>query len=177
MPLSELERFRAQKDDFFRGHPESPLSLEQQKTFAGLRYFPENSALRFRVPLERGVSHETIQMDTTGGQKRTYTLEGKASFTLDGQKVTVFLYGTEDSDLLFLPFKDQTSAKETYGAGRYIEVGVAEDDTVLLDFNYAYNPYCSYNDCWSCTLPPLENWLKTPIRAGELAFEEPRSGH
>ncbi len=172
MPLSELEKFRAAKDDFFRGHPQSPLSLEQQKTFVGLSYFPENSVLRFRVTLERGVVHETIQMDTTGGQKRTYTLEGKAGFTLDGQEVIVFLYRTEDSDLLFLPFKDQTSGKETYGAGRYIEVEVAGDDTVLLDFNYAYNPFCSYNDCWSCTLPPLENWLKAPIRAGELAFED-----
>jgi len=170
--MTELEKFRSEKDDFFRSDSQSPLSAEQRKVFRGLNYFPENGALRFHATLDRDVAHETVEMDTTGGEKQVYRREGNVSFPLDGGEVTVSLYSTEDSDLLFLPFKDQTSGKETYGAGRYIEVEVAEDDTVLLDFNYAYNPYCSYNDCWSCTIPPLENWLKAPIHAGEMAFED-----
>ncbi|MBT8206662.1 MAG: DUF1684 domain-containing protein, partial [Acidimicrobiia bacterium] len=67
----------------------------------------------------------------------------------------------------FVPFRDATSGKESYGAGRYLDVHPNEDGTVTLDFNYAYNPYCAYDEAFSCPLPPIENWLEVPIAAGE----------
>src|SRR5205823_4054425 len=85
----------------------------------------------------------------------------------------LMLYASDDSDELFVPFRDATSGQETYGAGRYLEIH-AHGDNVVIDFNYAYNPNCAYDPAWSCPLPPIENWLKVPIRAGEKAFH--RSG-
>ena len=82
------------------------------------------------------------------------------------------MYASEDMDELFVPFRDATSGKETYGAGRYLEVeSPGPDGRVRVDFNAAYNPYCAYNPDWSCPIPPGENWLSVPIRAGEKTFE------
>jgi uncharacterized protein (DUF1684 family) len=83
----------------------------------------------------------------------------------------VMLYSSAGSHELFLPFRDTTSGKETYGAGRYLDLH-AHGDEVVVDFNYAYNPNCAYNPDWNCPLPPAENWLKVPIRAGEKAFPD-----
>ena len=130
-----------------------------------------------RGTLDRNLSHDVLEMDTSTGAKQTYTREGKITFRVDGQETDLYLYSTGDPYELFVPFRDATSGKETYGAGRYLEAPVAEDGTVLVDFNYAYNPYCAYNELWSCPLPPVENWLKAPIRAGEMSFDEPGSGH
>ena len=175
--LSELEDFRQQKDEVFRQHPESPLTPEQKQGFQRLRYYPENPALSVRAFLDRNVSHDVLEMDTSTGSKQTYTREGKITFRVDDQETDLYLYSTGDPHELFVPFRDATSGKETYGAGRYLEAPVAEDGTILVDFNYAYNPYCAYNERWSCPLPPLENWLKAPIRAGEMAFDEQASDH
>jgi hypothetical protein len=91
-------------------------------------------------------------------------------FDVDGRTATLTLFGSHDSDDLFLPFRDATSGQETYGAGRYIDVGAARDGRVTVDFNLAYNPYCAYNPSYSCPLPPRENWLDVPIRAGEQDY-------
>jgi len=90
----------------------------------------------------------------------------------------VTLYASGNSRSLFLPFRDATSGKETYGAGRYLDLDVRGDE-VLIDFNYAYTPNCAYSADWSCPLPPAENWLEVPIRAGEMTFPEhgPGSAH
>ena len=71
----------------------------------------------------------------------------------------------------FLPFRDATSGKETYGAGRYLDVPRGENGQVVVDFNYAYSPYCAYGDAYSCALPPRENWLTVPIEAGEMDLD------
>jgi hypothetical protein len=83
----------------------------------------------------------------------------------------VTLYASDETHDLFLPFRDATSGRETYGAGRYLEVEPpGPDGGVEIDLNYAYNPYCAYNPEWSCPIPPGENWLTVPIRAGERSF-------
>ena len=86
-----------------------------------------------------------------------------------GEPAQLTLYASDDSDELFLPFRDSTSGHESYGAGRYLELHPHGDD-VVIDFNYAYNPNCAYDPSWSCPLPPVENWIKVPIRAGERVF-------
>jgi uncharacterized protein (DUF1684 family) len=171
--MSELDDFRADKDEFFRDHPQSPLRMDQREAFEGLRYFPANPALVIRAPLEtEGVERdERIVMATTTGGEQEYRRAGVVRFEVEGEPAQVTLFSSPGQDELFLPFRDATSGKESYGAGRYLEVeGPALDGTVQVDFNYAYNPYCAYNPDWSCPIPPGENWLALPIRAGERSF-------
>ena len=91
---------------------------------------------------------------------------------VDGEAVSLTVYRGGYGDEFFLPFADATTGRETYGAGRYLEVAVQEDGMHLVDFNHAYNPYCAYNPRWSCPIPPVENRLKVPIRAGEKLFQD-----
>ncbi|HEX6508323.1 MAG TPA: DUF1684 domain-containing protein [Chloroflexota bacterium] len=160
--------FRAAKDEFMHESPDSPLSEEQRATFEGLAYYPYNPDLALTVELDRNVPEGTVTMDTSTGSNREYPRAGKVHFEVDGQPAEVTIYG--DADDLFLPLRDSTSGKETYGAGRYLEPEMIDDDTVLVDFNFLYNPYCAYNERYSCPLPPVENWLRVPIRAGEQNF-------
>lgn len=171
--MSELDEFRADKDSFFREHPQSPLDPEQQAAFRGLEYFPENPGLVIRAELEtEGVDlEETIVMQTTTGGEQTYRRSGVVRFEVEGEPAQVTLFASPEIHELFLPFRDATSGKETYGAGRYLEVEPPDlRGRVVIDFNYAYNPYCAYNPNWSCPIPPGENWLAVPIRAGEKTF-------
>lgn len=172
--MSALAEQRQAKDDFFARHPQSPLTAAQRREFKGLRYYAENEALRLRLPLERAEQAERIIMDTSTGDRRVYLRAGTVRFEVEGQEAELALYAEEGADghEFFVPFRDATSGRETYGAGRYLEAELAPDGTVLIDFNVAYNPYCAYNDRWSCPLPPIGNWLKVAIRAGEMAFEE-----
>jgi hypothetical protein len=168
---SELEKFRAQKDDFFGSHPQSPLTREQQKEFKGLNYFAETPGLRFELELERFPEYQEIEMQTSTGDIQVYRREGLIHFEVQGQpaKLTVF----SNPDGYFLPFVDSLANKETYPAGRYLEIEPLPGGNYLVDFNLAYNPYCAYNEAWSCPLTPFENRLKVPIQAGEKLFHAP----
>jgi len=168
--MSDLESFRQEKDEFFRHSPHSPLTPEQQAVFTGLRYFPENPALRLTVDVERFPNPETIRMQTSTGDVAEYERFGRFRFTIDGQEAALTIYRNELGT--FLPFADALAGRETYGAGRYLEPEELPDGRFVVDFNFAYNPYCAYNENWSCPLTPAENRLKVPIRAGEMTFEE-----
>jgi len=110
-------------------------------------------------------------MQTTTGGTQIYRRAGVARFHVDGVPAPLTLFTSADTHELFLPFRDATSGNETYGAGRYLEVEPSGlDQRVIVDLNYAYNPYCAYNPDWSCPIPPGENWLAVPIRAGEKTF-------
>ncbi len=167
--MSELDAFRAEKDDFFKHHPQSPLTPEQRRDFAGLQYFPENAALQLEVPVERLFDQQPMQMQTSTGGVQAYVRYGKFKFEVDGQPTELTIYQNENG--YFLPFVDSLAGKETYPAGRYLEPGPLPGDHFLVDFNIAYNPYCAYNEMWSCPITPAENRLKVPIRAGEKLFE------
>lgn len=166
---SELKRFRAEKDKVFARDPHSPLAPEQRRAFHGLAYFDENPGLVIHAGIDRDVEPGEVIMSTTGGEEQVYRRYGRVSFQVDGQPAQLTLYSSDDSDELFIPFRDATSGHESYGAGRYLEVH-AHGDEVTIDFNYAYNPNCAYDPSWSCPLPPSENWLRVPIRAGEKTF-------
>jgi len=166
--MTELQRFRADKDRFFAKDPHSPLTHEQKHHFEGLRYFPENRALRLEVAIEAYPTQETVKMQTTTGDAQNYTRYGRIKFSVEDQEVALTVFASEDG--FFLPFADSLAGVETYGAGRYLEVEPAGEGKFLVDFNYAYNPYCAYNEAWSCPVTPAENRLKAPIRAGEKVF-------
>lgn len=167
--MSELTKFRTLKDDFFKNDPDSPLTLEQKKNFKGLQYFPENPDLRLELSIEKTGDARSLKMQTTGGGFQDYQLYGKLRFQVDGQDVELTLYQSESG--FFLPFVDSLKGKETYPAGRYLEPTHLGKGKFLVDFNLAYNPYCAYNERWSCPLTPFENHLKVPIRAGEKIFK------
>ena len=168
---TELERFRSEKDHFFAHNPDSPLSGRQRQAFQGLAYFPDNPQLTIHAVIDRNVEPGVVRMATTGGIEQVYRRYGVVRFEVDGQPAQVTLYATEPAHTLFVPFRDATSGRESYGAGRYLDVH-PHGDHVTIDFNYAYNPSCAYDPSWSCPLPPAENWLKVPIRAGERIFPD-----
>jgi len=172
---TELESFRASKDKFYRQDDRAPLTLEQQRDFKGLSYFPENDALVIKARIDRNVQPGIVRMETTKGEHQEYRRFGVVHFEVDGRPAQVTLYASDHSHNLFLPFRDATSGKETYGAGRYLDLHTHGEE-VLIDFNYAYNPNCAYNPDWSCPLPPAENWLEVPIRAGEMTYPDHASG-
>lgn len=167
--LSNLDDFRAAKDRFFKLDPESPLTPEQKQAFSGLDYFPENPALRLELELQEFPEKQIIEMQTSTGDVQKHIRFGKVRFDIDGQETELTVY--KDPHGYFLPFVDAQAGMETYGAGRYLEPQPLGKNKLLVDFNYAYNPYCAYNDLYSCPLTPWENRLKVPIRAGEKLFE------
>lgn len=166
--MDTINDIRHQKDLFFGHHPESPLNPAQKREFTGLEYFPEAPELRFELPIERYADPETIQIQTSTGDVQSYQRYGKIHFSVNGQIVILDIYANHYG--LFLPFVDSLAGEETYPAGRYLEPELLPDGKALVDFNQAYNPYCAYNDAWSCPLTPAENRLDVPIRAGEKLF-------
>jgi len=166
--MSPLAEFRRGKDEFFRLSPDSPLTDEQKRSFRGLRYFPEDPALAFELPIERLDPPETVRMQTTTGDVQAYERFGRIHFEIDGQPASLTIFRNEHG--YFLPFADSLAGSETYGAGRYLEPEELPDGRLAVDFNLAYNPYCAYNERWSCPITPAENRLGVPIRAGEQVF-------
>jgi uncharacterized protein (DUF1684 family) len=167
--MQSLKTFRSEKDQFFGRHHQSPLTPAQRHHFRGLNYFPENPALRLQVDVETTQSSNTVSIQTTGGQPQTYQRFGKFKFQVDGQSAELTIY--KNGHGYFLPFVDDLAGRETYPAGRYVEPEKLPNGKFLVDFNLAYNPYCAYNEQWSCPITPAENRLKVAVRAGEKIFE------
>ena len=168
---SDLFEHREIKDQFFERDPQSPLDPAQQRTFIGLQYYPENLALRFDAKVKRFAGREVVPMQTSTGEVREYLKYGKFDFEVDGRSAVLTVYSSGNGEA-FLPFTDATSGNETYGAGRYLELINRGGDRFSVDFNLAYNPWCAYSPRYSCPIPPLENRLQVPIRAGEKDFKE-----
>jgi uncharacterized protein (DUF1684 family) len=168
MDTRALLEFREAKDHFFGNALESPLSHEARHDFDGLDYYDPDPDLVFRLPVEPGDDSE-VRVGTSDGAERTYRRAGTVQFVVNGEATRLTLYSTGHPGY-FLPFRDSTSGRGTYGAGRYLDIEPNEDGTVTLDFNYAYNPTCAYDEAYSCPLPPVENWLRVPIEAGEKDF-------
>ncbi len=176
--MSELSKFREGKDRYFGQDPDAPLTPEQQGRFAGLAYYPENTALQFALAVDElpDQEKEIIEMATSAGDSQPYVRWGTISFPVGGETVTLTVYRDEDGEEFFLPFADLTSGQSSYGEGRYVDLEPLHHGRVRLDFNYAYNPYCAYNPEWSCPVPPVENRLNVAIDAGEKSFPD-AEGH
>jgi uncharacterized protein (DUF1684 family) len=179
-----LQRFRASRDELFAKHSQSALDQEQKREFHGLHYFPSNPAMCIEAGVETDVEPLVQSIAMNAEEAMTMTTVARLHFTLEGVKVTLSLYWLNIyGGGLFLPFRDTTCPAESYGGGRYLfdtikgsdflpVPGASRSEHILLDFNYAYNPSCAYNDRWVCPLAPFENRLKVPIRAGEMKFKE-----
>lgn len=168
--MSDLQQFRSAKDQFFATDPHSPLTDAQKRRFRGLNYFPENALFQQTVTIEEYATQQTVALLTTKGDPQPYLRLGRIPLVVDGQVAHLTVYRNDRN--LFLPFIDSLAGRETYGAGRYLELSPLGQGRFLADFNHAYNPYCAYNDGWSCPITPLENRLAVAIRAGEKIFAD-----
>ena len=167
-----VAQFRADKDAFFQSSPNSPIPAAEREAFKGLPYFPVDPALRFDdLTLEPYTGDEPVRFEipTSDGRTRPAERAGVFRFALDGadRTLTGYIFEGGNADNVFVPFLDATSGKETYGAGRYLDVEREHDGTYSLDFNLAYHPSCVYDIRFSCPLTPAENRLPVAIRAGE----------
>lgn len=167
-----VEGFREDKDDFFKTHPQSPIPEAERATFDGLPYYAVDEALGFDgLSLEPYVGDEPsyFQIPTSDGKLRPAHRAGVLRFQLGGtpQQLTAYTFDGGDGESLFVPFLDETSGTETYGAGRYLDLEPEEDGTYTLDFNLAYHPSCVYDPRFSCPLTPAENRLAARVEAGE----------
>lgn len=176
----ELAAMRQEKDDFFRDEPYSPIPPRERGTFAGLRYFAPDPALRLEATVELLEPREPVVMPTSDGRERPFERYALLHFTLDGQPrhLTGYRAAGDEGESLFIPFRDALAGTETYGAGRYLDVEPPHrhggEEHIVLDFNLAYNPYCAYNPSYSCPIPPRENTLPVAIRAGERVYQDER---
>lgn len=168
--MSDLTDFRKAKDAFFKEHYQSPLDTQEKAAFTGLKYFPENLDLRFDLELKKNPSPERITIPTSTGDQQEYWHVGEVQFKVGGQAAALQVYLPVEGGEYFIPFVDATAPDETYGAGRYVEPEDNGNGYLHLDFNLAYNPYCAYNDRWSCPIPPRQNRLQVRIEAGEKNF-------
>jgi uncharacterized protein (DUF1684 family) len=168
--VAAILSMRRDKDHAFRDETWSPI--EDRAGFQGLVYYPVDPALRLRTRLVRHDHPAPITLQTSDGQARTYHNVGHFDVSVDGQPVRIQAYQQPGSEALFVPFRDQTSGKETYGAGRYLDVHLEAGDEAEVDLNLAYHPYCAYSEAFSCPFPPAENWLQVPLRAGERLAQQ-----
>lgn len=159
---------RAQKDQMFReDRRESPVKPEELDKFLPLSYFAVDEAYAVPAELESAAERVAVTMPTSTGTLRTVERVGTLRFNLKGQPLRLAAFLEQGSRRLFVPFSDLTSGTETYQAGRYMNLDPSPSGIYIVDFNVAYNPYCYYNAEYECPLPPSENRLKVPIRAGE----------
>jgi uncharacterized protein (DUF1684 family) len=169
-------KWRKERDAFFKNHQRSPLLPQDKRHFKGLKYYPFDPQYVLSGQIERFIFHINnpkyyATFLTNKGTSKRYLRYGKFHFTLNGKEYTIEIYKSILSDYLFIPFKDKTNEKETYGGGRYIDAEILPDYKMVLDFNMAYNPSCAYNEKFVCVLPPRENMLDIEIRAGEKNYK------
>ncbi len=172
---SALVEQRREKDAAFKGGDQSPLTAAEKATFKGLNYYPPDEKLRFHLKLNRYPVPQRVRIGTNTGEIRSGLRYGYFDFDVDGQPCRLQVYRLDDDPAqrepsLFIPFRDATSGKETYGAGRYIDLAENTSGFYDLDFNRAYNPFCAYAPGYSCPVPPEENRLSVAIRAGEKIY-------
>jgi uncharacterized protein (DUF1684 family) len=176
-PETAWSRWRDTRDELFGSHPQSPLPAPARAGFAGLDYFPYDPEFRVLAEAEP-TEAESLEIAGSSGSTVRFTRFARADFDLAGARHSLELYWLEGyGGGIFVPFGDTTNGVESYGPGRYVldsvkgaDLGM-QDDRLILDFNFAYNPSCSYDLRWACPLCPPANRLPIAIRAGERAAQ------
>jgi uncharacterized protein len=170
----QVEKARQERHEFMKSGEGSPFEGATEP-FDSLKYFPPSLKYRIVADLEPIEDRKVVVLKTSDNKEQRYIEYARAKFSLDGTPCSLLILEVLDSGpykgTLFLAFADQTSAIETYGAGRYLDVKKTPGaSSITLDFNEAYNPYCAYNDSFSCPFPPQENILNVLIGAGEKNY-------
>lgn len=177
--IAEIEAHREKQEATFRDPKETPLLPKDRKRFKGLHYYPIDLKYRVKARFVRSENPVFFKMKTTTTRLPDYVKYGEVHFLLDGQPHKLEVYQSPDiaqrpgyEDYLFIPFTDLTNGNATYDVGRYLEFRIPETDEVIIDFNKAYNPYCSYSPNYSCPIPPEANHLNVAVPAGEKKFRK-----
>lgn len=169
----EILKFQENLNKEFADKEKSPLTEEDFKTFKTLNFLPVDNSYRVVAKLTFFKNNKPFKMKTTTDRLPEYKIYASASFEINGKTHVLHIYQSEKllltadyEDYLFLPFTDKTNGESTYGGGRYIDLNIPKGDTILIDFNQAYNPYCAYNNKYSCPIPPSANHLDIEIPVG-----------
>jgi uncharacterized protein (DUF1684 family) len=178
-PQAAWQPWRTTRDEMFGSHPQSPIPEPERASFTGLEYFDYDPAARVHARVEQ-TTEQHYEIATSGDGTYGFTRFAIAHFELGDEQAQLELYWLDGyGGGLFVPFRDATSGRETYGAGRYLldtvkgsDLGATPEGELVFDFNFAYNPSCSYDPAWVCPLAPPPNRLTIAIRAGELHKEE-----
>lgn len=175
-PVSEAQRAQAELSREYLDPETSILSAEQRRALeanGGLNFFPIDAAYRVEAKVNRPTDRRVISMPTSSERIVEYEVFALLTFSLHGVPDTLEAYASTDRylpeeyrNLLFVPFRDRTSGTDTYGGGRYLDLAVPAGDTLVLDFNLAYHPYCAYTNGYSCPVPPAANYLDQRVEAG-----------
>lgn len=178
-PILGETAYQKEQNAKFKDATTSPLKDKDRKVFKGLDFFKFDSAYVVTASFKRTPNEKVFKMKTTTDRTPEYMKYGELNFNLKGKNFTLNIYQNQGlieeegyEDYLFLPFLDETNGLESYGGGRYIDAKIPNGDAMIIDFNKAYNPYCAYNDKYSCPIVPRENYLKTRVEAGVKAFEK-----
>jgi len=157
----------------------SPLTKEDIKTFKSLEFYPIDMKYCVTAKFKRTPNEKPFYMATTKDRKSLYKKYGELNFTIDGKLLKLDIFQNQDllkqdeyKDYLFLPFTDNTNGEGSYAGGRYIDMTLPKGDSIQVDFNAAYNPYCNYNHDYSCPIPPSQNYLDINIKAGVKAYNK-----
>lgn len=172
--ISRIEEDRKTRNGFMVSSS-SPFAEEDRKTFTNLKYYPVKEEFKILAKLTRVQRKQPIFIPTTTGESKKYIPYGFAEFEIDGKPQKLLLYQDweeNNPNKLSLMFADDTSGDTTYGGGRYIDVARSSTNAITIDFNMAYNPFCHFNDEYSCPIPPKENLLTVAIEAGEKLYKE-----
>lgn len=168
--LQKVESWRAERDKAW-SETTDPIPADKRDLFLPLRYFPPDPSYAVPAELKLSDTRPVVELPTSTGELRRMQIVGTLEFTLNGQKQSLGALSPAGEPIrsLFVPFADLTTKKETYSAGRYLDIDPTATGIYTIDFNYAYNPTCAYNNAYSCPYPPPSNQLKIPVRAGEKA--------
>ena len=177
--LADILDYRESLNASFRNPEVSPLPDRFRKDFVGLDFFAPDTTYRILAHLEQTPQALPFDMPTNTAEFTSERVFGFLTFRLNGESYRLEVYQSPDllneegyEDYLFLPFTDLTNGKTTYEGGRYIDLRIPKGDSILLDFNKAYNPYCAYNPSYSCPIVPRVNHLNTEVNAGVKAFRK-----
>lgn len=169
-----VKTFQKDLNEEYLNKETTPLRDDNFTKFKQHPFFPINEKYYVEAKFIKTDNPPTLEFPTSSGKIKYYTEYGKAYFTIDGKSQVLTLYTSEAlkskeeyKDYLFLPFRDATNGKQTYGGGRYLDLKIPTADEIVIDFNKAYQPLCAYNAYdYSCPIVPEVNQLKIPIKAG-----------
>ena len=170
--VGKITAEREEKDAAFRRQPNEPVPPSCMDKFLPLDYYPVDPSYNVPTTLKPSTRDEVLQVATSTGTIENARRLGELEFTLQGRVFRLTAFASQDSGRMWVPFKDATNGKETYNAGRYLDITRNSTGVYELDFNWAYNPYCYFNLAYICPIPPAENTLDIPITAGEQALKK-----
>ena len=174
---ASIKDFQYELNTKYGDKEDSPLTEEDLRKFKALDFFPIDSTYKVIAKFELNENPTFFEMPTTTDRKPIYKTYGTATFSLAGKELELHIYQNqglikkpEYKNHLFIPYTDLTNGNGSYGGGRYIDLEIPEGNTIIIDFNTSYNPYCAYNHKYSCPIPPKENNLTISIKAGVKDF-------